>query len=317
MPSGSLGVVGVGELAGQTQWRAADLVPADERLLLGQLRAVPELDEHPDDAHGLVRPADRPLRLAVVGAHPDVSVHQRAVIHVQVGRSVLEPQQVSRRHGLRRLARPDAPGVAVDHPLEHQFASGATHQLPQRELHRVVVSGLEDDRDVAVRQLGIEPVVGQERHRDQVLRLALGQAEPVVEQRGPDSDHDRRGCPRVASRRGCRSRRAERPGRGSSGGLPAISPRISSVMSCSVALRLARSLVCRLNEATNPCSGMGSAVMPAWCRPSNGTKADGGRPWRGSSWRCLRQRHRGADTDADADCGPGARAQGTRDEASS
>ncbi len=169
--------------------------------------------------------------------------------------------------------RSDASGVAVDHPPQHQIASGAAHQLPQRELHGVVVPGLEDDRDVAVRQLRVQPVVGQERHGYQFLGLAICQPEPVVEQRRPDADERSTGCPAAASRRGCPSRRADRPGPLVSGGFPAISPRISSVSSCSVALRLARSLACTLNDAIRPCSGIGSVVMPAWWGPSNGMKA--------------------------------------------
>ena len=150
--------------------------------------AIPELDEHPDDADGLIRAADRPRRLAVVGLHPDMLIHQGVVVDVEVGGSVLEAQQVSRSRGLRRLARTDASGVPVDHPAQGQVASGAAHQLAQRELHGVVVPGLEDDRDVAVRQLRVQPVVGQERHGVQFLGLAIGQTEPVVEERGPDAD---------------------------------------------------------------------------------------------------------------------------------
>ena len=51
---GVLGVVGIGELVGHAERRAADLLAADQRLLLGEAGAVPELDEHPDDADGLI-----------------------------------------------------------------------------------------------------------------------------------------------------------------------------------------------------------------------------------------------------------------------
>ena len=40
-------------------------------------------------------------------------------------------------------------------------------------------------------ELGVEPVVGQERHLHQLFRLPVGQAEPVVEQRGADAEHHR------------------------------------------------------------------------------------------------------------------------------
>src|SRR5215213_11444081 len=94
------GVVGLAVLA---ERGAAGLVAADDLLLLVQGGPVPELDEHADDADRLVAAADRPGRLAVAGADPDQLVHQALVGDVEVGRAVLEPEQVAvvgpARHG--------------------------------------------------------------------------------------------------------------------------------------------------------------------------------------------------------------------------
>src|SRR5215210_7042599 len=46
---GILGEVGIIELLRHAKRRTADLAAADDSLLLGELRAVPELDEHSDD----------------------------------------------------------------------------------------------------------------------------------------------------------------------------------------------------------------------------------------------------------------------------
>ena len=71
------GVVGDVGLVDAVERGAADLLAADQGLLLGERGAIPELDDHPDDAHHLVRPAGGPRRLPVVPADgPHVAVHQ-------------------------------------------------------------------------------------------------------------------------------------------------------------------------------------------------------------------------------------------------
>ena len=71
--------------------------------------------------------------------------------------------------------------------------------------------------------------------------------------------------------------------------------------SCSVAFRPARSRACTLNDATKPCSGIGSVVIPAWCGPSNGTNAGcgtGGAAWLGRRTPGQRRARAHRDTGA-------------------
>ena len=102
---GILGIVGVGELARQAQRCAAALGAPDQRLLFGEPGAIPELDEHPDDADGLIRTAGRPGGFALIGADPNVAIHHGAIVDIEVRRSVPEPQQVSRSGPPPRLGR--------------------------------------------------------------------------------------------------------------------------------------------------------------------------------------------------------------------
>src|SRR5215212_2494480 len=94
-PGRVVGVAGVVGLAVLAERGPGGLVAADDLLLLVQGRAVPELDEHADDADRLVAAAHRPGGLAVVGPDPDQLVHQPPVGDVEVGRAVLEAEQVA------------------------------------------------------------------------------------------------------------------------------------------------------------------------------------------------------------------------------
>jgi hypothetical protein len=182
-----LGVAGVVALAVLAQRGPAGLVAADDLLLLVQGGAVPELDEHADDADGLVAAAHRPGGLAVVGPDPDQLVHQLPVGDVEVGRAVLEAEQVAvvgpagHRPGV-------GPVVAVEHPAQDQVVPGPAHQLAQGVQQRVGLVGREGQQQVAVALGRVEAVVGQERHPDQLPGSALGQAEAVVEQRRPHAE---------------------------------------------------------------------------------------------------------------------------------
>jgi len=168
---------------------AAGLVAADDLLLLVQGGAVPELDEHADDADGLVAAAHRPGGLAVVGPDPDQLVHQPPVGDVEVGRAVLEAEQVAVAGPSRH--RPGVgPVVAVQHPVQDQVVPGPAHQLAQGVQQHVGLVGRQGQEQVAVALGRVEPVVGQERHPDQLPRLAPGQPEAVVEHRRPHADGD-------------------------------------------------------------------------------------------------------------------------------
>ena len=126
-------------------------------------------------------------RHGVRGRRPDQGVHQRLVAGVRVGRTVLEAEQVAVL-GLAELRDRVGPGERVLHPLEHQTGPGPAHHPAQRVHADVRLLALQRNQHVAVRPRRVEPVVGQERHRDQLPRLAVGQLVPVVEQRSADGD---------------------------------------------------------------------------------------------------------------------------------
>src|SRR5215213_7963636 len=119
-PAGRVvGVAGVVGLAVLAERGPGGLVAADDLLLLVQGGAVPELDEHADDADRLVAAPDRPGRLAVVGPDPDQLVHQALVGDVEVGGAVLEAEQVAVA-GLAGHGPGVGAVVAVEHPVQDQ-----------------------------------------------------------------------------------------------------------------------------------------------------------------------------------------------------
>ena len=188
-----LAVAGVVVLAVQAERGPAGLVAADDLLLLVQGGAVPELDEHPDDADCLVAAAHRPGGLAVVGPDPDQLVHQPPVADVEVGRAVLEAEQVA--------------VVAVQHPVQHQVVPGPAHQLAQGVEQHVGLVGRQGREQVAVALGRVEAVVGQERHPDQLPGPAPGWWRPRNGTRRPGRCRGRR------SRRRCRRGQAPVDGR--------------------------------------------------------------------------------------------------------
>ena len=184
-----LAVGGVVVLAVQAERGPAGLVAADDLLLLVQGGAVPELDEHADDADGLVAAAHRPGGLAVVGPDPDQLVHQPPVADVEVGRAVLEAEQVAVAGPARQRAGV-GPVPAVQHPVQHQVVPGPAHQLAQGVEQHVGLVGRQGQEQVAVALGRVEAVVGQERHPHQLPGPAPGQPEAVVEHRRPHADGD-------------------------------------------------------------------------------------------------------------------------------
>jgi hypothetical protein len=74
--------------------RAVRLVTARDALLLAQTHAIPRLDEHRDLARHEIGAADEPGRFVAV-ADPDVLIQRRLVVGEDVGRAVLEPEEVA------------------------------------------------------------------------------------------------------------------------------------------------------------------------------------------------------------------------------
>src|SRR6185437_15573687 len=80
------------------QGRAGVAEAPDHTLLLGERDAVPELDEHLDDAAHVVAAPERPVGLAdAPGDLQQLAGHHR-VADLRVGDPVLEPQVVARHY---------------------------------------------------------------------------------------------------------------------------------------------------------------------------------------------------------------------------
>ena len=168
-------------LALHAQGRAGELAPPHDGLLLGEGRAVPEFDEHADDAHGLVGAAHGPPRLAVAGAHPHVALHGRGVAGVEVGGAVLEAHEVAGR-ARRAAAGGRAARVAVDDPVQHEVAPAPPHELADGELDGVGMARVDGEEHVPVRARRVEPVVGEEGHALQFRGALVRQPVAPVEE---------------------------------------------------------------------------------------------------------------------------------------
>ena len=204
-----VGVVGVVGLVGLAERSAVELLAADELLLLGEAGAVPALHEGADQADGLVAAAHGPRGLdaaVAVGADPDEVRRVVALAHVEVGGAVLEAEHVPVLGVTRALVRLGA-AEAVDHPVQDQRCTRRPHQLTQCVGERVRPVRRDLDEDVAVAPLVLEPVVGEERHPDQLRRLPVREPVPVVEETGADRDRHRRALGGVVAQDAGRRRR--------------------------------------------------------------------------------------------------------------
>ncbi len=203
-------VVGLVELVVPVERRTARAAAADHRLLLVERDAVPELDEHADDARDLVRAAGRPAGFGRPGLQPDEAGHLARVGRVRVRDPVLEAQQVARRPGRPRRAL-----EAVDAPARLHRAARVLGQVAQRVQDRVGVVRADLDAEVAAALGRVQVVVREARH--------LASGPPVAATRARSAR--RRGCCRGRARtrpaataargRARRCRRAARPARGS------------------------------------------------------------------------------------------------------
>ena len=149
--------------------------PPDDPLLVGERRAVPDLDQVPDPPGDHVAATDHPGRL-VAGGDPHVLVELGGAGPEVVG-AVLEAQQVpgralargGRRGATEALLRPPHPHDAPAHPGE--VADGVEQHLG------VVAAGLH--AEVATAAGGVEGVAGERRDVGQRGRAGRGQAEAV------------------------------------------------------------------------------------------------------------------------------------------
>ena len=168
-------VIAVGRvvhLAALAQWRAGPLRATDDRLLLAERRPVPSLDEHADGPRDEVGAADRPIRLALALADPDQLVHERGVGGGRVRGPVLEAEQVA--SGGRGAAVLDGPArpllEAMDQPAHDERSARAEHQVAQRVEAARLVGRADLEEQVAVGEVGLDPVVAEVGHPHELAR---------------------------------------------------------------------------------------------------------------------------------------------------
>ena len=259
------GVVGDVGLVLAVERRAVRLAPADERLLLAEAGAVPELDEHPDDAHHVVAAADGPGRLAVVRRRPTRS-----------GRA----WRPRRRRGWRCRRRSPSGCAAPGRPARRRRCGGCSrrassaasacrrvraHQLAQGE--QVDVRGAR--WIVSSRSPWLRSGSSRSLARNGILTSssgrAVGEAEALVEQRRADADHDRQvGGRRRVPRMPVSTRREGRVAL--LVGRPDMRRSISSVSVAEHLRQVRRGRgASTVNAAIRPRAGAGCVVMPVWC----------------------------------------------------
>ncbi len=89
---------------------------------------------------------------------------------------------------LDRSARPLL--EPVDEPADDERTASAGHQVAERVDAAGLVRGADLEHEVAVAQAGLQPVVREERHLDELARPEPAEAEPVVEQRRAEAERD-------------------------------------------------------------------------------------------------------------------------------
>ncbi len=170
--------------------RADPLVPADDGLLLLQVGAVPHLDVHPDPSGDEVGAARQPRGLArhVLRVDPHVLGEGLRVLGLDVGRAVLEAEEVA-RGGLARRRRRGAPEAELA-PAHRDGAEAEAHEVAHGVHGDLRVVGARLDADVAARARLVEVVAGEGGQLAQRLRAAVLDAEPLEEARAV-ADGDR------------------------------------------------------------------------------------------------------------------------------
>jgi len=166
--------VGCGVLGGKLE--ALGPVASDGGLLVGQGRAVPHLDEHPNPADHQVRTSGHPVAAAI---GPDPSIHGCGIVGIGIHRSVEETLEVTTR----------APGVhlgtgaeAVLHPAHHREALGRPGEGVDGVVGGLVVVGGHLDDEVAVGPVGAQLVPGKGRQGGQGHGPTALEAEAPVKQ---------------------------------------------------------------------------------------------------------------------------------------
>ena len=160
---------------------------------------------------------------------------------------------------------------AVDEPAHDERAARAEHQVAQGVEAARLVGRADLEQQVAVGELGLDPVVAEVGHPDQLARDAVGEPEPVVEQRRPEPDRDRQvGRSDRRPEDPALGRREERIARRRAPS-PAVSWRLRAVSSARAVASsgLLPTTASSVTKIAAVCGRVGR-TMPAWCGPSNG-----------------------------------------------
>ena len=206
------GEVDLVELGMRAERRAAVLDPADRELLVGEARAVPRLDQHPDPAGDEVRAALRATRARPRSTQTCCASASR-LLGLDVVRAVLEPHQVARRLlAARRRGRAAEPELRPAHDDDAAADPGQVADGVERDL-RVVRARLH--ADVAAGAVGSSVSSAKAGSSTSAAGRLRGEAEPVLpsstKRLGPKPIVTVRRAAAVRAPRRCR--RAGRPGR--------------------------------------------------------------------------------------------------------
>ncbi len=158
------GEIRIAELGAAGQRRPFGLRPSDHGFLLLQRLPVPHLDVHVDPAGYQIRAAVQPGRRRLgTGRHPDVAVHGRRLLGLDVGGAVLEAEQVARgRLPGRGRGRPAEAELG---PTDRDGTEADPGQIPDRVHGDLRILGAGLDAEIAVAAGGVQVVAGKLRQR--------------------------------------------------------------------------------------------------------------------------------------------------------
>ena len=168
------------ELVTTGQRRTGHLRTTHNLLLLTQTSAVPGLNIHADTTSSQIATALHPRRTIrrILRGSPHVLLQQIRALHLQVIRTVLETEQVTRRHLTRRGRRGTAETLLV--PRHHGTAASNTNQVTNRVERHLRVIRTRLNADITVASLIFQSITGHMRDADQRLRELRGKAEAVL-----------------------------------------------------------------------------------------------------------------------------------------
>ncbi len=185
--------VGFRELLAARQRCTLALAPADDALLLLELRAVPGLDDHADLADHEIGAAAQPAG-GVTVLHPHLRLDRLRLLGLHVRGAVLEAEQVAR--GDLARGRGGRATEAELRPADGGASERDAAQVADRVDGDLRVVGARLDAEVAAGEAGLQVVSREAGQLLQLGRPTVGDAEAVgavlgAEERGAEPEGDR------------------------------------------------------------------------------------------------------------------------------